>query len=72
MVLRQKDTLMVPNPREGSRGRSASRESSGSLADVETILPRAVSVRWNTEETSGSSLVQCQKDALMVPNPRGN
>ena len=71
MVLRQKDALMIPNPRECSR-RSASRKSSGSLVDVEKISPRAASVRSNTEETSSSSLVQRQKDALMVPNPREN
>ena len=69
---RQKGTLMVPNPRENSRGGRASRESSGRLADVEMISPRIVFVRANTGETSGSSLVQRQKDALMVPNPREN
>ena len=61
---------MVPNPKESSRRGSASRESSGSLADVEKISPRTVSVRSNAEEISGSSLVQHQKDTLMVPNPR--
>ena len=33
---------------------------------------RVVSVRSNIGETSGSSLVQGQKDALMVSNPREN
>ena len=69
---RQEDALMVPNSRENSRGERASRESSGRLADVEKISPRIVSVRSYTGETSGSSLVQRQKDALMVPNPREN
>ena len=72
LVLRQNDALMVPNPREISRGGSASRESSGSLADVEKISPTTFSVRSNTEETSSSSLVRRQKDALMIPNPREN
>ena len=34
------------------------------------VSPRIVSVRSNTEETSGGRLVLRQKDALMVPNPR--
>ena len=33
---------------------------------------RVVFVRSNTGETSGSGLVQCQIDALMVSNPREN
>ena len=40
---RQEDALMVPNPRENSRGGSASRDSSGRLAKVEKISPRIVS-----------------------------
>ena len=39
---------------------------------VGEISPRIVSVRSNTKETSGSSLVQFQNDAFMVPNPREN
>ena len=34
------------------------------------LSPRIVSVRSNTEETSGGRLVLRQNDALMVPNPR--
>ena len=63
---------MVPNPKKNSRGGRASRESSGRLADVEFFFPRMVSVRLNTGETFGSSLVQRQKDALMAPNPKEN
>ena len=63
---------MVPNPRENSRRRYTSRESSGRLADVEKISPRIAAVRAHTGEPSGSSLIQRQKDALMVPNPREN
>ena len=33
------------------------------------ISPRVASVRSNSGETSGSRLLQRQKDALMVPNP---
>ena len=51
LVLRQKDALMVPNPRACSRGGSAPRDSSGSLASGETISPRIASVRSNTGET---------------------
>ena len=69
---RQKDALMVPNPRENSRGGRISRETSGRLAYVEQISPRTLPVRSNAGETSGSSLVQRQKDALMVLNPREN
>ena len=36
------------------------------------ISPRVASVRLNIGETSGSSLVQRQKDAFMVSNPREN
>ena len=39
LVLRQKDALMVPNPRVSSRGGSASRDSSGSLASGGKISP---------------------------------
>ena len=67
---RQEDALMVPNPRENSRGESASRDSSGRLAKVEKISPRIVSVRSNTGENPGSRPLQRQKDASMVPNPR--
>ena len=72
MVQRQKDALMVPNPRENSRGGRISGETSGRLAYVGKISPRIASVRTHTGKTSGSSLVQRQKDALMVPNPREN
>ena len=72
LVQRQKDALMVSNPRGNSRGGSASRDSSGSLAKVEKISPRIVSVRSNTEETPGIRPLQRQEDALVVPNSRGN
>ena len=42
LVLRQKDALMVPNPRACSRRGSAPRDSSGSLASGEKICPRTV------------------------------
>ena len=70
LVLRQKDTKMVPNWRAGSRGGSAPRDSSGSRTSGETISPRIVSVRSNTGETPGSRPLQCQEDAVMVPNSR--
>ena len=71
-IQRQEDALMVPNPRENSRGERASRDSSGRLAKVEKIFPRLVSVRSNTGYTPGSKPPQRQEDALMVPNPRKN
>ena len=67
---RQEDALMVPNPRARSRGGSAPRDSSGSLASGEKISPRIVPVRSDTRETPGSRPLQRQEDALMVPNPR--
>ena len=67
---RQKDAVMVPNPRASSRGGSAPRDSSGSLASGEKISPRIVSVRSNAGETLGSRPLQRQEDAVMVPNPR--
>ena len=66
---RQDDASMVPNPRASSRGGSAPRDSSGSLASGEKISPRIVSVRSNTGETPGSRPLQRQEDAFMVPNP---
>ena len=39
---RQEDAVMVPNPRASSRGGSAPRDSSGSLASGENISPRIV------------------------------
>ena len=69
---RQEDALMVPNPRDSSRGGRASRDSSGRLANGENISPRIVSVRSSTGETPGSNPLQRQEDALMVPNPREN
>ena len=69
---RQIDAFMVPNPRGNSRGGRISRETSGRLAYVEHISPRILPVRSNAGETSGSSLVQRQKDASMVPNPKEN
>ena len=63
---------MVPNPRACSRGGSAPRDGSGSLASGETISPRIASVRSNTGETPGSRPLQRQEDALMVPNPRAS
>ena len=70
LVLRQKDALLVPNPRACSRGGSAPRDSSGSLASGETIFSRIISVRSSTGETPGSRPLQRQEDVLMVPNPR--
>ena len=67
---RQEGALIVPNPRARSRGGSAPRDSSGSLASGEKIFPRIASVRSNTGETPGSRPLQRQEDALMVPNPR--
>ena len=67
---RQEDTLIVPNPRESTRGESASRDSSGKLANEEKIFPRIVSAISNTGENPGSRPLQRQEDALMVPNPR--
>ena len=67
---RQEDALMVPNPRASSRGGSAPKDSSESLASGETISPRIVSVRSNIGETPGSRPLQRQEDALMLPNPR--
>ena len=69
---RQEDALMVPNPKACSRGGSAPRDSSGSLASGENVSPRIVSVRMNTGETPGSRPLQRQEDAVMVPNPRGS
>ena len=70
LVLRQKDALKVPNPRACSRGGSAPRDISGSLASGKKISPRIFSVRSSTGETPGSRSLQRQEDALMVPNPR--
>ena len=72
LLLRQKDALVVPNPRASFRGGSAPRDSFGSLASRETISPRIVSVLSNTGETPGSRPLQRQEDALMVPNPRAS
>ena len=72
LVQRQNNALMVPNPRENSRGGRASRETSGRLAGMGKISPRVVSVRSNTGETPGSRPLQRQKDALMIPNPSEN
>ena len=69
---RQEDALMVPNPRTSSRGGSAPRDSSGSLASGENISPRIFSVRSNNGETPGSRPLQRQEDALMVPNSRAS
>ena len=69
---RQEDALMVPDPRGNSRGGRIFRKTSGMLAYVGKTSPRVASVRSNTGGTSGSSFLQRQKDALMVPNPRGN
>ena len=63
---------MVPNPKESSRGGSASRDSSGSLASGGKISPRIVYVRSNTGETPDSRPLQHQEYALMVPNPRAS
>ena len=63
---------MVPNPRACSRGGSAPRDISGSLASGENISPGIVSVRSNTGETPGSRPLQRQEDVLMVPNPRAS
>ena len=69
---REEYALMVPNPRENSRGGRASRDSSGRLAKVEKISPRIVFVRLNTEEVPGSRPLQREENALMVPNPGEN
>ena len=61
---RQKYAVMVPNSRACSRGGSAPKDSSGSLASGETISPRIVSVRSNDGETPGSRLLQRQAEAL--------
>ena len=42
LLQRQEDAVMVPNPRASSRGGSAPRDSSGSLASGEKISPRNV------------------------------
>ena len=72
LVQRQKYALMVPNPRENSRGGRISRETSEMLAYVEKVSPRVASVRSNTGETSSSRSLQRQKNAVMVPNLREN
>ena len=72
LVLRQNDALMEPNPRACSWGGSAPRDSSGSLASGEKISPRIASIPSNTGETPSSRPLQCQEDALMVPNPRAS
>ena len=63
---RQKDAVMVPHSRVCSRGGSAPRHSSGSLASGETTSPKIVSVRSNTVETPSIRPLQRQKDAVMV------
>ena len=60
---RQEYALMVPNPRASSRGGSAPRYSSGSLASGETISSRIVSVRSNT----GRPLVVDRYSAKKMP-----
>ena len=62
---RLEDALVVPNTRESSRGGSASRGSSRSLASGEKIFPRIVSVRSNAGETPDSRPLQRLEDALM-------
>ena len=57
---------MVPNSKACSRGGSAPKDSSGSLASGEKISPGIVSVRSNTGETPGSRPLQRQEDALMA------
>ena len=61
---------MVPNSRACSRGGSAPRDSSGSLASGEKTSPKTVSVRSNVGETPGSRPLQRQEDAWMVPSSR--
>ena len=62
--------VLVTSP--GTKSLYPRRLQSLNSSDVENISPRITAVRAHTGETSGSSLVQRQKDALMVPNPREN
>ena len=58
-------------PRETSRGERNSKEISGKclIAEMgETSLTIAFA-QTNTGETSGSSLMQCQRETLMTTNP---
>ena len=66
---RQEDALVVPNPRACSRGGSAPRDSSGSLASGEKTSPRLVFCAIEYWGDPGSRPLQRQEDALMVPNP---
>ena len=72
LVQRQKDALMVPNPRENSRGGRISIETSGRLVHVGKTSSRIASVRLTTGEITGSRPLQRPKKSLMVPNPREN
>ena len=69
---RQEDAWMVPNPRACSRGGSAPRDSSGSLASGEKISPRIVFCTIEYWGDPGSRPLQRQEDALTVPNPRAS
>ena len=69
---RQRETSMAPHLRKNSRGGRISRETSGRLAYVREISQRIGSVRSNTGETSGSSLLQRQRETSMATNPREN
>ena len=61
LVRRQKDALMVPNPRGNSRRGRISRETSRMLAYVGKTSPKIASARLNTGETFGSRSLQRQK-----------
>ena len=63
---------MITNPRESSRGEQNSRETSGRLAYVGKTSPTIVAAQANTEETSGSSSVQRQKEISIATNQREN
>ena len=69
---RQKDAVMVSNPKENSREGRISRETSGKLAYVGKTFPRIASARSNTRETYCSNSLQRQRETSMAPNPREN
>ena len=72
LLQRQRETSIATKSRENSRGGCISRETSGRLAYRGDISPRISSVRSNTGETSGSSLLQRQRKTSMTTNPREN
>ena len=70
LVQHQRETSMATNPRENSRGKRMSRKTSGRLAYVGEISLTIAPARTNTEEISGSSSVQRQRETSMATNPR--